>query len=343
MLPITTPVTIVTGFLGSGKTTLINRILSEAHGQRFAVIENEFGAISVDAEFLLSENNESIIQLNNGCLCCTVRGDLARALANLVDQARAGDFMFERVLVETTGIADPGPIIQTFLAETNILAHYHLDGVVTLVDSIYGESQFEQPENRAQIGYGDRILITKQDLNDITTFDTLKSKIALMNLSAEITPVDLHSIDIHDLISLLFDTGAYYLDYIPKRELERINHHSVETTHDNLKHKEYSHINDVTSCVFHSEVPLELDRLNLFFDQLQERFGSNLWRYKGIVYALNQRPRLVVQGVQKLLQINAGIHWRPYEKKQSSLIFIGNALDCDWIKRGMYNCEASDS
>ena len=155
MARITTPVTVVTGFLGAGKTTLINRILRERHGERLAVIENEFGAVGVDAQFLVTDNDEAVIQLANGCLCCTVRGDLARALDQLATQCDAGAFTFDRVLIETTGVADPGPIIQTFLAETAILTRFHLDGVVTLVDAVHGLADLTRIENRAQMAYAD--------------------------------------------------------------------------------------------------------------------------------------------------------------------------------------------
>ncbi|NMG77573.1 CobW family GTP-binding protein [Aromatoleum diolicum] len=150
MVRFTTPVTIITGFLGSGKTTLINRILRESHGQRIAVIENEFGEVGVDAEFLATGGDETIIQLANGCVCCTVRGDLARALHDLARQADTGGFSFDRVVIETTGVADPGPVIQTFLAKTALVTRYHLDGVVALADCLHASTLLrERAEVRA--------------------------------------------------------------------------------------------------------------------------------------------------------------------------------------------------
>jgi len=353
LLPVSTPVTIITGFLGSGKTTLINRILSESHGQRIAVIENEYGETGIDAEFLVSSNDETIIQLENGCLCCTLRGDLAKALEQLIDQSNAGEFSFDRVLIETTGIADPGPIIQTFLAETNILAHYFLDSVVTLVDSAHWDAKNLRSENYAQISYADHILMTKKDITESADIAKIKEEILSFNIRSEVTEVDLNSMAIDRLINLLFDSGSYFLDYIPKNELAKLSDSSSRNqatcgpkcghSHHEIADGEVpEHTHDVSSCVYISEYPLDLDKLNFFFDELQVRYGPNLWRYKGIVYAFNERPRLVVQGVQKLLQINGGIHWRPYEKRQSTLIFIGHDLDSKEILKGLSKCEVVD-
>ena len=341
---LTTPVSIVTGFLGSGKTTLINRLLREMHGQRLAVIENEFGAVGVDAEFLVTENEEMVIQLANGCLCCTVRGDLARALHELATQADLGGFAFDRVLIETTGVADPGPIIQTFLAETAILSRYHLDGVITLVDGVHGEDQLDQVENRAQIGYADRLLITKCDLTETTKREALSRRIASMNPRAEIVPVDVHSVPMGDLIELLLEARGYQFDYVGREELQRytrlLQQPSPASTSTLALRPGATrrHTDDVVSCVFESETALDLARLNAFFDALQQRYGKHLWRYKGIVYAFNERPRLVIQGVQSLLQINGGTVWRPFETRRSVLIFIGQALDCGWITGQLQAC-----
>lgn len=223
MARVTTPVTVITGFLGSGKTTLRNRILRELHGERLAVIENEFGALGVDAEFLVTGGNETIIQLANGCLCCTVRGDLARSLQTLSASSEAGGFVFDRVLIETTGIADPGPIIQTFLAETAILTKFHLDGVVTLVDSVHALSQFDRVENRAQVAYADRLLLTKCDLATRPQRETISERLAAMNPRAELLPVDLHHAPIAELLRLLFDASGYSFDYVPSQELKQLH------------------------------------------------------------------------------------------------------------------------
>jgi G3E family GTPase len=347
MARITTPVTVITGFLGAGKTTLVNRILHEAHGQRIAVIENEFGAVGVDAEFLVTENNETVIQLANGCLCCTVRGDMARALQALAEKADSGQFQFDRVLIETTGIADPGPIIQTFLAETAILTRFYLDGVVTVVDAMQAFEQFDRVENRAQVAYADRMLLSKCDLAEPATQDRLSEQLAQMNPRAQLFPLDLRGDDLSQVLTLLFDAHAYTFDYVAPDEVARMRaRFSLLQPARTPRLRPVSamqHTDDITSCVFESNEPLDLERLNRFFDMAQERFGTRLWRCKGIVHAEHQRQRLVVQGVQRLLEINGGPIWRVFEPRRTVLIFIGQRLDADWICASLHDCERSDA
>ncbi|CAG4883881.1 putative P-loop guanosine triphosphatase YjiA [Georgfuchsia toluolica] len=337
---ITTPVTVITGFLGSGKTTLLNRVLRELHGERLAVIENEFGAVGVDAEFLVTGGNETIIQLANGCLCCTVRGDLAKSLQTLSTSAEAGGFVFDRVLIETTGIADPGPVIQTFLAETAILTKFHLDGVIALVDSVHFFSQLDRVENKAQIAYADRLLLTKCDLVTSTQLEAVESRLVDMNPRAELLPLDLHHAPIADVLKLLFDASAYSFDYVPLMELKQLHGYRM-TSGNRYSHVVPHHTGDVVSCVFESDRPLDLERLNQFFDVAQRHYGPRLWRYKGIVFAEHQRPRLVVQGVQSLLQITGGTIWRAYEPRRTLLVFIGQEIEPDWIEQGLRLCEVA--
>lgn len=342
---ITTPVTVITGFLGAGKTTLVNRILRESHGQRLAVIENEFGAVGVDAEFLVTENQEAVIQLANGCLCCNVRGDLARSLHDLAQRADQGEFQFDRVLIETTGLADPGPIIQTFLAETAILTRFHLDGVVALVDAVHGAAQLDQVENRAQVAYADRVLLTKCDLAEVAEQDDLVASLEQMNPRAQMLPMDLHHGEMATLLALLFDASGYSLDYVSPEELRRLSGRTQWLAGGGQARLQpvaaQFHTTDIVSCVFESIVPLDLDRLNAFFDTAQQRYGGRLWRYKGVVSAAQQRPRLVVQGVQGLLQITGGSMWRAFEPKRTVLVFIGQGLEPEWILAGLQACESA--
>jgi G3E family GTPase len=346
---ISTPVTVITGFLGAGKTTLINRILRESHGERLAVIENEFGAVGVDAEFLVTDKDETVIQLANGCLCCTVRGDLAKALNDLAQKSDAGAFSFDRVLIETTGIADPGPIIQTFLAETALLTRFHLDGVVTVIDAVHGLGQLDRVENRAQIAYADRMLLTKCDLTAPAEQDALSERLSAMNPRAQMLPVDLHRNDLREVLKLLFDARAYSFDYVAPDELVRMRSslnllQAASPSGGSARLRPAGggmHTEDVVSCVFESEQALDIERLNVFLDAAVQRFGVRLWRCKGIVYAEHQRQRLVVQGVQSLLQINGGSIWRAYEPRRTVLVFIGQRLDRQWILAALHMCEAS--
>lgn len=339
MVRITTPVTVVTGFLGSGKTTLLNRVLRELHGERLAVIENEFGATGVDAEFLVTGGNETIIQLANGCLCCTVRGDLARSLNELNANCEADGFVFDRVLIETTGIADPGPIIQTFLAETAILTKFHLDGVVTLVDSVHALSQLDRVENRAQIAYADRLLLTKCDLASPDQREAVTERLTAINPRAQLLSVDIHHEPIAELLGLLFDASGYSFDYVPARELKQLHARHSALGNSNVA-ATARHADDVVSCVFETDVALNLDRLNLFFDAAQLRYGQRLWRYKGIVRAEHQRARIVVQGVQGVLQVTGGTVWRAFEMQRTLLVFIGQGIDPAWLEEGLRLCEA---
>ncbi|MCD6674587.1 MAG: GTP-binding protein [Burkholderiaceae bacterium] len=340
---ITTPVTIVTGFLGSGKTTLINRILRETHGHRIAVIENEYGAIGVDAEFLVDSGAETVIQLANGCVCCTVRGDLARALQQLVTASVNGGFEFDRVLIETTGLADPGPVIQTFLAETRLQAHFHLDGVVALVDAQHLHEHLARVEKRAQIAYADRLLLTKTDRCSALQASDAEAALGLLNGRAPIVACSLHDEPIAGLLEHLFDVRGYALDYVPKDEIERVARgvrlSASRGDGGRLRPVFDRHDHDVVSCVFRSAAPIDLDRLNRFLDDLTARYGGALWRCKGLVHAANRPQRLVVQGVQASIQIGGGALWRPFEPRHTTLVFIGQALDRDWIVEGLSACE----
>ncbi len=339
---LTAPVTIVTGFLGSGKTTLVNRLLAEAHGERVAVIENEFGEVGVDAEFLAHSGAETIIQLANGCLCCTVRGDLARALQELVEQADARQVAFDRVLIETTGLADPGPVIQTFLAETAIESRFHLDGVVALVDAEHSPGQMERLEFRAQIAYADRLLLTKADRVTVEARSRIEDCLAVLNPRAPVVACDLHRVAAATLTGHLFDTRGFASDYVPPDEIRRaLQGLSLLSPKDSRLHPigTARHTLDVVSCVFASETPLDLGRLNQAIDALIARFGDRLWRCKGVVHAEHHRGRLVVQGVQGLVQISAGTLWRPFEPRRTVLVFIGRQLESEPILQLLRACE----
>lgn len=338
---LTTPVTIVTGFLGSGKSTLLNRILREPHGARIAVIENEYGEVGVDAEFLSVTGDETIIQLANGCVCCTVRGDLARALQDLVERARGRSIAFDRVLIETTGLADPGPVIQTFLAETAVEAWFHLDGVVAIVDARHAQQHSGRVEFGSQIGYADRILISKADLVTSDDRETLATELAALNPRAPVVACDLHSVPVETLLGHVFDTRGFASDYVPAEELRRALQGAGLLARTGGRYRSIvsgRHTQGVTATVFTTEIPLDLDRLNQALDDLVVRYGARLWRCKGIVNTRQQRCRLIVQGVQGLVQINGGTLWRPFEPRRTVLVFIGQGLDEKGIDEAMRAC-----
>ena len=198
-----TPVTIVTGFLGSGKTTLLNRVLGTAHGHRIAVVENEFGEVGIDARILLAEHNERIVELSNGCICCSIRGDLADVLDRLHARRLSGEISFDRVMIETTGLADPGPIAQTFCIDPTLGAHYLLDAVITLIDAKYIEDQLERfPQIAGQIGFADCLLLSKVDLIDQAALDVLQGRIGAMNSRAPIRPTSFGAVPLDDILDL---------------------------------------------------------------------------------------------------------------------------------------------
>jgi len=184
------PVTILTGFLGSGKTTLLKHILTEEHGKKIAVIENEFGEENIDNDILVQDNQENIVQMSNGCICCTIRGDLVDALNELWEQRKDKKISFERVVIETTGVANPGPVAQTFFMDDDVADHYVLDAVVTLVDAKHGQQQLnEHEEAQRQVGFADQIFITKTDLVTTAEVDALRGRLMHMNPRAPITGI----------------------------------------------------------------------------------------------------------------------------------------------------------
>lgn len=335
---LTTPVTILTGFLGSGKTTLVNRILQERHDARIAVIENEFGQVGVDAEFLSRSDRQTIIQLANGCLCCAVRGDLARALHELAQQAQQREVSFDRVLIETSGLADPAPIIQTFLAETAIESQFHLDGVVAVVDAAHAKAEAERPEFRSQVGYADRLIVSKSDLVTDVERQALEEELSLANPRAPVVVSDLHRTDIRALMAHVFDVRGFSNDHIPSEEINRI----LRRNHADLRLRPMltgKHTRGLTSCVFKCDEPLDLDRLNGALDSLVTLYGPKLWRCKGIVHSDGHRNRLIVQGVQGAIQIGGGTVWRPFERRHTILVFIGLDLEFATIDDRLSDCK----
>jgi G3E family GTPase len=205
------PVTVLTGFLGAGKTTLLNRILAQPHGHRIAVIENEYGPEGIDHELLVTETREQIVEMNNGCLCCTVRGDLSRILGELRDRREAGAVRFERVIVETTGMANPGPVTQTFFIDESVAGYYRLDGVVTVVDAKHGHATLDaQPEAQSQVGFADRILLSKPDLVEPHEIDSLRARLVRINPRAPIRIAPMGQVDLSEVL----DIQGFKLDSI---------------------------------------------------------------------------------------------------------------------------------
>ncbi len=305
------PVTILTGFLGAGKTTLLNRILHERHGERIAVIENEFGDAGIDNELLITGGDEQIVEMNNGCICCTVRGDLVRILGELRQRREANAGAFDRVVIETTGLADPAPVAQTFFIDDDIAAAYRLDAIVTVVDAVHAEQQLDQHhEAQEQVGFADRILISKTDLVAPAAVDRLRERLRRMNPRAPQAVAHFGRAPLQELL----DIRGFSLESILEIEPGFLG----EDTH--------VHDDSVGSFVFRSERPFDAERLQAFMREAVREHASDLMRYKGIVAVAGLEHRLVFQGVHMLMSSDVGRPWEEGEPRESTLVFIGRAL-----------------
>ncbi len=304
------PVTILTGFLGAGKTTLLNRILTEHHGKRVAVIENEFGEAGIDNELLL-QADEQIVEMNNGCICCTVRGDLVRILGELAERRENGEIGFERVIIETTGLADPAPVAQTFFIDQDIAENYRLDAIVTVVDAVHAPIQLqEHHEAQEQVGFADRILLSKTDLAAAEIVADLETRLRAMNPRAPIKHVHFGETELHDIL----DIGGFDLEQILKIEP------------DFLEDVSHEHDDAIGSLVYRTDRALDAARILAFLDIMIRDYGNDLLRYKGILNIAGCDKKVIYQGVHMLMSETFGNPWQDGEAKESSLVFIGRNL-----------------
>lgn len=338
------PVTILTGFLGAGKTTLLKRILTEFHGQRIAVIENEFGPESIDNELLVQENDEQIIELNNGCICCTVRGDLLRTLSDLRQKREQGDINFDRVIIETTGMANPGPVCQTFFMDDYVAEYYRLDGVITIVDAKHGMEVLDrQQEAQAQVGFADRILVSKKDLVTDDEYDVLRRRLVQMNPRVAISAVHFGEADLNELLDMKgFNlTSALEIDEDFLKEEDGHHHHHHDHAcdeHCEDEHHHHHHHNDeIGAFIFNADKPFDPYKLDEFLSGLVEFYGPDMYRYKGILYIKGIKQRMLLQGVHMLLGTEPGKAWGK-EKPYNKLVFIGKNLPKDIFLAGLKNC-----
>jgi G3E family GTPase len=319
------PVTILTGFLGAGKTTLLNRILTERHGEKIAVIENEFGEAGVDNEILVKDKDEQIIEMNNGCLCCTVRGDLVRILGDLSKKKRQGKLKFDRVIIETTGLANPGPVAQTFFMDEGIHDQYLLDAVVTVVDAKHAEQTLdEHDEARRQVGFADRILLSKTDLVDDAKVDALVQRLRQMNPRAQQKKVHMGETDIKELIDIRgFNLNA-----------------ALEVDPEFLTSDHHEHDDDVTSFVWKDPRPMHMEKIETFLSLMVQNYGEDLLRYKGVLNIQGEPRRMIFQGVHMLMGGSPGKPWGPGESRESVMVFIGRRIPRRLFEEGLAYCVA---
>ncbi|HEY7238268.1 MAG TPA: GTP-binding protein [Burkholderiales bacterium] len=316
------PVTILTGFLGSGKTTLLNRILKEDHGHRIAVIENEFGETGVDSE-IIEKTDEQIVEMNNGCICCTVRGDLIRILGTLREKRDEGKLKFDRVVIETTGMADPGPVAQTFFTDEEIGNYYLLDSIITLVDAKHAPKQLDEfHEAQEQVGFADRILLSKTDLVSGDEADSLAKRLKRMNPRAPIKKVHFGDAPIAEVL----DIRGFNLNAILQLDPEFL----VDSHHE--------HHDEVESFVFKADKPFDGQKLEQFLSGMIQVYGPDLLRYKGVLWMKGNPRRVVFQGVHMMMGGDMGKPWGKGEKKRSIMVFIGKKLPKDIFIAGMEEC-----
>ena len=350
------PVTILTGFLGSGKTTLLKRVLTEAHGQKIAVVENEFGEENIDNEILVSEPGEQIIQLNNGCICCSIREDLRSTLSLLAERKRKGELDFERVVIETTGLADPGPVAQTFFMDDEIAESYLLDSILTLVDAKHAATQLnDRQEARRQVGFADQIFISKSDLVAKDEVDALMHRLKHMNPRAPQKAV--HFGDV--ALSEVFDLRGFNLnakldidpDFLKQDDHDHAHHdHGHDHEHgENCDHPSHAHDHaghghhhhhddDVKSFVFRSDRAFDPAKLEDFLGAIVNIYGPRMLRYKGVLNMKGTERKVIFQGVHQLMGSDLGPAWAADEPRTSKMVFIGIDLPQDIFSQGLEQC-----
>lgn len=342
------PATILTGFLGSGKTTLLKRVLAEAHGQKIAVIENEFGEENIDSDILVSDTTEQIIQMSNGCICCSIREDLRTTLQDLAAKKRRGELDFDRVVIETTGVADPGPVAQTFFMDDEIAESYLLDSILTLVDAKHATGQLDdRQEARRQIGFADQIFVSKADLVSAPELEALMHRIRHMNPRAPQRAVHFGEV----ALSEVFDLRGFNLntkleidpDFLKEdgHDHDHDHDHDAHCDHPSHAHADghhHRHDDDVKSFVFRSERAFDPAKLEDFLGAIVNIYGPRMLRYKGVLHMQGTERKVIFQGVHQLMGSDLGPQWQEQEQRMSKMVFIGIDLPRDIFLQGMEQC-----
>ena len=311
------PVTILSGFLGAGKTTLLRYLLKAEHGLKIAVIENEFSDAGIDTQ-LLGEEPVQVMTLANGCVCCTIHTDLTKALYLLLERLDSGEIAFDRLVIECTGLADPAPVAQTFFIDEELRERYLLDGIITLVDAAHADVHLAQTIAQAQIGFADRLLVSKRDLVDDATFDALCERLTRINRRAPVRVVEHGKIDLAELLDVRgFNLNADLGGGLSLRPVQPA-----------------ATVDRISSLVLRTDKPLDIDSLSTFMNQLLEDHGKQLLRYKGVLNIAGEDRRLVFQGVLKLYGFDWDTEWRADEARESVMVFIADDLPEAKIREG---------
>ena len=351
------PVTVLTGYLGAGKTTLLNRILTEDHGKRYAVIVNEFGEIGIDNDLVVG-TDEDVFEMNNGCVCCTVRGDLIRVVAGLMKRQRPGKPAFDAIIVETTGLADPGPVAQTFFVDEDVKAKTQLDSVTALVDAKHVMARLDDSkEAREQVAFADRIILNKVDLASEAELVSVEARLRALNPLAPITRATRADVPLHQVLGL----GGFDLERILDINPEFANpahgeeghvhdehcghdHHGHDHVHDHSDHdhgpRGHSHGDDIKGISLSLERPMDGAKFTAWLDRLLGEQGQNILRAKGIINVDGEDRRLVFQAVHMILEGDLQREWGANERRWSRAVFIGRDLDEAALKAGFEACAA---
>ena len=336
------PTTILTGFLGAGKTTLLNRMLQEQHGYKIAVIENEFGQENIDSELLVQGNAEQIVEMSNGCICCTVRGDLIEALSSLANKRAAGELTFDHVVIETTGLADPGPVAQTFFMDEAVAQHYIIDAIVTVVDAVHGMQQLDHNEEaRSQAGFADKLLLSKSDLSTPEQLSALKARLTRINPRAALITADFGRVPFTEIFDLRGFNLNDKLDLNPEFG-GAASHHACGCAgcgHDHASHGSPAHhTDDIAAFTFTSDQPFDSVLLEEFLSAMIQVYGQQMLRYKGVLSIEGIDRKVVFQGVHQLMGSDMGAPWQENEARGSKMVFIGKNLPQSVFLRGLEQC-----
>lgn len=357
------PATIITGFLGSGKTTLLNHILTADHGKRIAVIENEYGEVDIDGSLVAAKSaaTEDIVMLNNGCLCCTVRGDLVRMISELVNRKKG---KFDHIVIETTGLANPAPIIQTFYAEDQVFNDVKLDGVVTLVDAKHAGFHLDEVKPKGivneaveQVAYADRIIVNKTDLVGEQDIASLVQRIRNINRMAQLKRTEFGNVDLDyvlgiggfdleriesavDAESSKEDHTSHGHDHDHHHHHEHEHDHNHDHKHEHHDHHAHDHTHDpgVSSVSIVCEGSLDLEKANIWLGTLLLERSEDIYRMKGLLSVDGMNERFVFQGVHDIFQGSPDRPWLPDEPRVNKIVFIGKNLNAQELEKGFKAC-----
>ena len=314
------PVTVLTGFLGAGKTTLLNRILTERHGKKYAVVVNEFGEEGIDND-LVVDADEEVFEMNNGCICCTVRGDLIRILSGLMKRAD----QLDAIIVETTGLADPAPVAQTFFVDEDVADRTKLDAIVTVADAVHLDAQLgEHHEAEEQIAFADVVLLNKTDLIESENLESVETRIRKINPYAKIIRTARCDAPLDEVEGL----NAFSLDRVLEVEPD-----FLDSDHD------HEHVDDITSVSFVSETPLDFEKFQTWFGKVLQTRGQDILRSKGILDFDGLDERYVFQGVHMLMDGSPMGEWPKDKPKSSRVVFIGRDIENMGLKEGFEACK----